>query len=32
MKNKISNELEDVSRKEVENLEKTIKEFMDNWE
>ena len=32
MKNKISNELAiAVLEKKVENLEKTIKEFMDNW-
>ena len=32
MKNKISNELAiAVLEKKVENLEKTITEFMDNW-
>ena len=32
MKNKISNELAiAVLEKKVENLEKTINEFMDNW-
>ena len=32
MKNKISNELAiAVIEKKVENLEKTITEFMDNW-
>ena len=32
MKNKISNELAiAVLEKKVEKLEKTIKEFMDNW-
>ena len=32
MKNKISNELAiAVLEKKVQNLEKTIKEFMDNW-
>ena len=32
MKNKISNELAiAVLEKKVQNLEKTVKEFMDNW-